>query len=576
MSQQLGQDLVGDYRASVANQLKSMNNLAIKSDQSVTALVEQLTANELYIKETFLQTKDSVAEFKALYEFDMAKIRNDLKETSDLNAAALLKQEDMEKYITQLRDRNVLRVIAENEEKFHKQHTQVQDIEEKVKQTNIRTGKLTKSVQGLDDLVKGIPDAINEQVVRIDATVADNERLTATVKELVESLKSAQEKFDKISALREEVAASVDLTAAADKTLKQVQSGFVQLSEVSTEQNKRIETIISTITLTQEQAHKRVEDVRLVVTDLLAEKQGEIEASVQNMRDKLDMLSSTGENNSSVGGDATGTKAVSRKAAAYAGAVPAGGRGGGGLATVTGSSEVMSSAAAEGRAVTVSQVDFISDLCINFEEIAVKKSHVMDIPPTMCEHITATAQSLTALIASSTDADMVSKVLRSAPEEVEYDEELVARMRQEKISDFIADVARRLTDVNGAPGLVRFEARERFLKNLRRALQMCMSKHDQVLIVGSSKLGRIKVPSCIACNRPLLEKVPHDAIPRHDDNFSKSFVPYFGHGAAAEDSFLPSPSGNAGKKAKAAANNSIKLLVPRAMGIDDSRIVTKT
>ena len=29
----------------------------------------------------------------------------------------------------------------------------------------------------------------------------------------------------------------------------------------------------------------------------------------------------------------------------------------------------------------------------------------------------------------------------------------------------------------------------------------------QVLVVGNSRLGRVKIPSCIACDRPLIDKV---------------------------------------------------------------------
>jgi hypothetical protein len=31
------------------------------------------------------------------------------------------------------------------------------------------------------------------------------------------------------------------------------------------------------------------------------------------------------------------------------------------------------------------------------------------------------------------------------------------------------------------------------MKILKKALMMCMSKHDQVLVLGSSSLGRVKV-----------------------------------------------------------------------------------
>jgi hypothetical protein len=38
-------------------------------------------------------------------------------------------------------------------------------------------------------------------------------------------------------------------------------------------------------------------------------------------------------------------------------------------------------------------------------------------------------------------------------------------------------------------------------------MQTSMSKHDQVLVIGNSRFGRVKIPSCIACDRPLLNKV---------------------------------------------------------------------
>jgi len=43
-------------------------------------------------------------------------------------------------------------------------------------------------------------------------------------------------------------------------------------------------------------------------------------------------------------------------------------------------------------------------------------------------------------------------------------------------------------------------------------LDMFMTKHNQVLVVGNSRLGRVKIPSCIACDRPLLERVRLDTF----------------------------------------------------------------
>jgi hypothetical protein len=51
---------------------------------------------------------------------------------------------------------------------------------------------------------------------------------------------------------------------------------------------------------------------------------------------------------------------------------------------------------------------------------------------------------------------------------------------------------------------------------IKKALEMFMSKHNQVLVVGNSRLGRVKIPSCIACDRPLIEKVRLDTVVSKD------------------------------------------------------------
>ena len=55
-----------------------------------------------------------------------------------------------------------------------------------------------------------------------------------------------------------------------------------------------------------------------------------------------------------------------------------GGAGGGGMSE-------------EAHEVMAQSSNFIADLCINFEEIAVRKSYVNDIPSAMCENIATTA-----------------------------------------------------------------------------------------------------------------------------------------------------------------------------------------
>jgi len=57
---------------------------------------------------------------------------------------------------------------------------------------------------------------------------------------------------------------------------------------------------------------------------------------------------------------------------------------------------------------------------------------------------------------------------------------------------------------------------------MRMAAHLDVDTVSQVLVVGNSRLGRVKIPSCIACDRPLLDKVT-------DWSSSRRFVSDIGH-----------------------------------------------
>ena len=589
-TQQMSQEVVADYRASISNQLIKMNNSVASSENTIKDMLRSIDERDGAVKEILVQTKDSFNDFRAIYELDMSTIRSDfVTQTSAINSS-LTKQEEIESFVSLLKANNVLNTVASQEDTLTKFATQVQEIDVKVKAIQGRTQKISKTVGSLDDLIKNIPINIATQEQRVDSVVNGNNLIFNSINELKQSIEDAQRKLDAISILRDEVSDAKKRTAAVDSRIKQVQVGFNQLNEVSIDHNKRIETVVASIIGAEEQAAKRLDEVRLVITDMIVEKQAEIDASVLNMKEKLDMIAQSGDgNNSSTGGSSS---TIKKGLGNTAGSVGKKYGGGGGKSTgdVMGESSQQLSGGAlseeDQKAITLNQAQFIADLCRNFEEIAVRKSQVLDIPPTMCEHITATSQSLAAFIATCTDAEMVQKIIKSAPEEVEYEEEVVSDLRQTKLHEFIGDVGKILSDndsnIGQNPGAIRNEARDRFLKQVKKALSLCMSKHDQVLIAGNTKLGRLKIPSCIACDRPLLEKVRQDSLYNdlQDDSMTKSFVQYFGH----NNSIIPESSSPMKKSMKAkerihiintnnssiptvitqASGQQLKLLVPRA------------
>jgi len=66
---------------------------------------------------------------------------------------------------------------------------------------------------------------------------------------------------------------------------------------------------------------------------------------------------------------------------------------------------------------------------------------------------------------------------------------------------------RDLEKFEGNTGAVRSEARSKYIERVYEATDAALSKHDQVLISAEfTRVGRTKLSTCVACDRPLRNK----------------------------------------------------------------------
>lgn len=162
---------------------------------------------------------------------------------------------------------------------------------------------------------------------------------------------------------------------------------------------------------------------------------------------------------------------------------------------------------------------YLSDLCVNYESISMKKKRVTNIPSALCRQIADVANQIAEFIAASSDFEMVEKSLimvsnNQGAQEISYDENFVFNARQAKVEEFLNVTTSIISSASGVqqPGMVRLDARSLFLSLIKKAVEMFLTKYNQVLVVGNSRLGRVKIPTCIACDRPLLEKTKLDSV----------------------------------------------------------------
>jgi hypothetical protein len=153
-----------------------------------------------------------------------------------------------------------------------------------------------------------------------------------------------------------------------------------------------------------------------------------------------------------------------------------------------------------------SDVQSLIELCQAYEDQCVQRSNVLDFTDIITETIAAVSRRQAAHIAASVDEEVVRNTIHS-DENAFLTDDAVSQARQSRVLRLLDDVREVVVKRQPHPGIIRIDSREKFFKKLKMALDMWLSKYDQVFVIGNSRLGRVKIPSCIACDRPLLRKV---------------------------------------------------------------------
>lgn len=106
----------------------------------------------------------------------------------------------------------------------------------------------------------------------------------------------------------------------------------------------------------------------------------------------------------------------------------------------------------------------------------------------MCEHVTSIAQAMAAFISTYVDAEVVQRAIRNRPynalggDSTTNEAANATDLRESRIEEFVSQTLSITSSNHPETGLVRLDARDKFMKLVKKALLMCMSKHDQVIL----------------------------------------------------------------------------------------------
>lgn len=130
------------------------------------------------------------------------------------------------------------------------------------------------------------------------------------------------------------------------------------------------------------------------------------------------------------------------------------------------------------------------------------------LPRDMCTQISLLTESMADYIARKADVWAVEQNTHGQIEDVAYADNSVELRRKRIFDNFMVSVNELLAKRYPKAGILRLEARQKVTQKIKEAIEMSLSKADMVAVVGNSRFlaRKLDVPTCAACDRPLLNR----------------------------------------------------------------------
>ena len=159
--------------------------------------------------------------------------------------------------------------------------------------------------------------------------------------------------------------------------------------------------------------------------------------------------------------------------------------------------------AAQRREIYLANVNAFAQLCYKFEQHILARKKLTNMNSDFGMQLGGVAMEVAEYLANITNMEAITKVVLLKPDETPLNNEDLSQMREDKVQKFIDDYHNDVENITKAESGLRKEARLYFLEKLDAALDMGMSKFDQVLVPAGSLVSKLQVPTCVSCDRPL-------------------------------------------------------------------------
>lgn len=486
-------DSLSEHRLFTREKLDSINMKLDRNEEGLNEVVRAAEEFETSIRGSLSEISASLDDFRVMYSLDVDDLKNSSQTMLESLNNTKSQQEELSRFMRALKDVDVLNRVPEQKERLADLEKRAASVEKDVKSLNNLNKVSGKNMADVNDSIQTLTAKVDFEVARVTHVSKGVDEVNDVIKRLQFVQRETKTQVDELCVLRDEVAVVRELTRSNEQIVKSQQNSLESLLENVEDMEKKHSDVEKQIKFNDDKTLKKMEELRKEVVIHVADKNEQMMQTITVLKDNLEIAAS--KDAASVGGNSRQGNSL----------------GGGSLADLSHTLVPKD----EQRALLVDRAQFVVDLCLNFEEIAVRKTSIPDLPESVAEHLAALSQAFAIFAASSSDGEAIVDMLRGRTEDIVYEDSIATR-RLTMVNDLMGLISRRLNEHTSDLGLIRGEAREKFLSKLKKALETALSKHDQVQILMHSRLGRTKIPTCIACDRPLVGKVRQDSVLLND------------------------------------------------------------
>eukprot|EP01041_Mallomonas_annulata_P002401 gene2401-4658_t len=487
-------EALSEHRAVTGDRLDVLERKLHQNIEIVGKVADESAAMESSLRDSMSEVKANLDSFRAMYQLDADEAKVGTTEIRESLAALTARQEESGVQLKTLVDADLITATAELNKNIYQDNERILNINREIQELVASQNKAGKLMTEVADMLATIPTRLDHEESKSRIFENDIKSIHDFNKRLQTVVNDNKSQLDDLSTMRDELTYVRDMSSNQEHALKTQQTTTDTLMQSLEQREKHILEVEGIVKSNDDRTSKKIDEIRREFMASLVESQ-------QELNDKI----STVQDNIEIGGSSSHHPTLARQQS-------------------TRSLDMSVGVVPYEEQITIlsDHATQIAELCISYEEVAVRKNTIPEFSESVCETLAGTAQALAQFIAACADGEAIQHLLRNRSEEVVY-EDMIVEKRKSMIFEFIQRVVSAVEANHPQTGIIRAEAREKFTRQLAKAMDVALSKHDQVMVPGSTRFGRIKIPTCIACDRPLLNKVRQDG-PLLDEsiNFSRS------------------------------------------------------